>query len=105
MNLTKICLRSLLGLTALAGAVALFPRTAAGSDWMFRPSYFSHQLTAEQAQRYPVPHSLSAYRPAVVSPYPGFAINGVSRVNQVVIPSGASFDSTILHSNSVRVQQ
>ena len=49
--------------------------------------------------------SLSAYRPAVASPYPGFAVNGVSRFNRVLIPSGNSFDATILHSDSLRVQQ
>lgn len=77
-------------------------RSADAADWMFRRSYFSHAVPPEQALRSPVPRSLSAYRPAVVSPYPGFSVQSVQRFNNVVIPSGASVDYTLLRSENVR---
>ena len=75
---------------------------ANASDWMFRRSYFSHPVPPELAYKYPVPVSLSAYRPAMVGPYPGFAVQSIQRFNNVVIPSGASVDYTLLRSDTVR---
>ena len=91
---------------ALAAAyVIAVPAGGCGaSDWMFRRSYFSHEIPPELADRYPVPMSYSAYRPAVASPYPGFAINGARRFNRVLIQNGNSLDSTILRSDSFRIQ-
>lgn len=85
-------------------AAGFIPAAARGADWAFRPSYFSHGVPEELAGAYPTPHSLSAYRPAIISPYPGFAINGVQRFNRVLIQNGNSVDYTILRSGSVRVQ-
>ena len=97
--------RSLPRLLVPIAALCLFA-TATGrgeaSDWMFRRSYFSHSLPPEVAARYPVPESLSAYRPAIISPYPGFSLQGVTRFNNVVIPSGASLDYTLMRSESAR---
>ncbi|MBA3311806.1 MAG: hypothetical protein M3552_22810 [Planctomycetota bacterium] len=72
------------------------------SDWMFRRSYYSHPIPPELAYKYPAPVSLSAYRPAVVGPYPGFSVQSIQRFNNVVIPSGASLDYTLLRSETVR---
>ena len=91
-------------LLAVAYVLAVPAGTCGASAWMFRRSYFSHDVPPELAANYPVPVSYSAYRPAIVSPYPGFSVNGVSRFNRVLIQSGNSFDSTILRSNTVRFQ-
>lgn len=69
---------------------------------MFRRSYFSHPVPPELAYKYPVPVSLSAYRPAIVGPYPGFAVQSIQRFNNVVIPNGASLDYTLLRSNTMQ---
>jgi len=82
--------------------VALCQSHADASDWMFRRSYFSHPIPPELAYKSPAPVSLSAYRPAVVGPYPGFAVQSIQRFNNVVIPSGASVDYTLLRSDTVR---
>lgn len=88
-----------------AAYVAFVPAgRCSASDWMFQRSYFSHAIPPELADRYPVPVSYSAYRPAVVSPYPGFAINGVRRFNRVLIQNGNSLDYTILRSDQFRLQ-
>lgn len=91
-------------LLATAYAVATPAGRCEASDWMFRRSYFSHEIPPELAGRYPVPVSYSAYRPAVISPYPGFAVNGARRFNRVLIQSGNSLDYTILRSDSFRIQ-
>ena len=86
-----------------ATAVLAGPRERCeGAEWMFRRSYFSHAVPPELAERHPVPASLSAYRPAIVSPYPGFALQGVTRFNNVVIPNGASLDYTLMRSESMK---
>lgn len=88
-----------------AGYVAAVPADTCGaSDWIFRRSYFSHDVPPELAGHYPTPVSYSAYRPAIVSPYPGFSINGARRFNRVLIQSGNSLDYTLLRSDSFRLQ-
>ena len=97
----RILFRLLATIAACGLGVAPADRCEA-ADWVFRPSYFSHPVPPELAWRYPYPESLSAYRPAIVSPYPGFALQGVTRFNNVAIPSGASFDYTLMRSQSFR---
>ena len=91
-------------LLAAGWVVAVPAGTCEASDWMFRRSYFSHDIPPELAGVYPLPVSQSAYRPAIVSPYPGFAINGARRFNRVLIQNGNSLDYTILRSDSFRIQ-
>ena len=91
-------------LLAVAYVVAVPAERCSSSDWVFRRSYFSHDVPPELAAAYPTPVSYSAYRPAIVSPYPGFAINGVRRFNRVLIQSGNSLDYTIQRSDSFRIQ-
>lgn len=91
-------------LLAAAYVVAVPVERCRSSDWVFRRSYFSHDVPPELAAVYPTPVSYSAYRPAIVSPYPGFAINGVRRFNRVLIQSGNSLDYTIQRSDSFRIQ-
>lgn len=88
-------------LIALA-AICVGHSRADASDWMFRRSYFSHPVPPELAYKSPVPVSLSAYRPAMVGPYPGFAVQSIQRFNNVVIPIGSSVDYTLLRSETVR---
>jgi hypothetical protein len=95
--------RTLTALSALTFAAAT-PAPADAADWVFQRSYFSHAIPPELADRSPVPISYSAYRPAIVSPYPGFAINGVRRFNRVLIQNGNSLDYTILRSDQFRLQ-
>lgn len=89
---------------AVAHVLAVPAGDCVASDWMFRRSYFSHDIPPELAANYPVPVSYSAYRPAIVSPYPGFAVNGARRYNRVLIQSGNSLDYTILRSDNFRIQ-
>lgn len=89
----------------LAGTIAAMPaERCEASDWVFRRSYFSHEIPPELIGLYPVPVSYSAYRPAIVSPYPGMSVNGVRRFNRVLIQNGNSLDYTILRSDSFRIQ-
>lgn len=92
--------RIVLPLFASVVTLGLTPCHAA--DWVFRRSYFNVAVPPEQAADYPIPRSLSAYRPAIVSPYPGFSVQSVQRFNHVAIPSGASMDYTLLRSENVR---
>ena len=68
----------------------------AADGWMFRRSYFSHELPREVAETLPRPESRSAYRPAVVNYGPGFAIRGGYRINRIFIRSGQSTDLTVI---------
>ena len=95
--------RTLRVMLALAVFLA-WEGTAGASDWMYRRSYFSHALPPGVEPSYPLPVSESAYRPAVVSPYPGFGIQEMRRFNHVVIPSGASVDVTLQYGHNVRFQ-
>jgi len=67
-------------------------------DWMFRRSYFSHELPPSIAARYPRPASRSAYR----IPYArgdGFAVRGGYRINRIYLQSGNSTDTTYIYEN------
>jgi hypothetical protein len=67
------------------------------SEWMFRRSYYSHNLPPEYAAHFPRPRSLSAYRRPYVGTGPGFAVRGGYRINRVFLRSGNSTDTTILY--------
>ena len=88
----------------LAASVAARPGSCEAADWAFRRSYFSHDVPPELAAAYPTPVSYSAYRPAVVSPYPGFSIRGTRRFNRVLIQSGSSLDATVLRSDDFQIR-
>lgn len=77
--------------------VAFAADRAFGGDWRFRRSYYTHEIPRELAQRYPYPPSRSAYRPAYISPYPGFTVQGGFRINRIQINSGSSSDSTYIY--------
>ncbi len=78
--------------------VVLFVPSAAANagDWMFRRSYYSHDVPADKAANYPRPRSRSAYRRAVTGYGPGFAIRGGYRYNRIFMRSGRSTDLTVI---------
>ena len=77
-------------------AACVAPAASADERWMAYPSYYSHAVAAEYLPLHPVPVVRAAYRPAVVSPYPGFSVRSGYRVNRVTIRSGSSRDTTVL---------
>lgn len=90
--------QSLAGLVRLAACLALVMlvsplQTARANDWMFRRSYFSHQLPPGVAPNYPIPDSRSAYRTAYY--HHGFGVNSSYRINNYVIQNGSRIDRTI----------
>lgn len=80
---------------AAAGLVLLigFSQPVNAEDWMFRRSYYSHQLPDGMLPHYPVPESRSAYRTAYYR-Y-GFGVSTGYRINNFVIQNGARVDRTI----------
>jgi hypothetical protein len=89
-------------LAALA-ALTVVPQPAAGEDWMFRRSYFSHEVPPELKEVFPVPESRSAYRRAYVGGRYGIAIRGGYRYNSVYLQSGSSVDYINVRENWVEV--
>ncbi len=67
-----------------------------GADWMFRRSYFSHEIPEELADKYPRPKSRSAYRRAFARNDTGFSIRGGYRINRIQLRSGTSTDITVI---------
>jgi len=67
------------------------------ADWMFRRSYYSHHVPADQEVPYPRPYSRSAYRRAVVPP--GFSIRGEYRRNTMILQNRNSTDYRIQRHN------
>ncbi|MEX0702534.1 MAG: hypothetical protein WD069_10610 [Planctomycetales bacterium] len=80
----------------LAFAIEAAASTARAANWMFEPSYYSHELPPEVAAEHPRPISRSAYRRAWAATQPGFAIRGAWRYNRVQIRSGSSTDTLII---------
>lgn len=90
----------------LAGCgLLLFTPCAPAADWMFRRSYHSHAVVPvdpcgpavdPMLLSIPAPASRSAYRPAFIGTYPGFAIRSGYRVNRITMFSGNSLDQTII---------
>ncbi|WP_145263227.1 hypothetical protein [Calycomorphotria hydatis] len=94
------------GLCVFSFAVVLCfaANVQAEDEWMFRRSYFSHDVPPEIASTLPTPQSRSAYRPAFVNPNVGISVSGGWRYNRVVIQSGQSRDTILLRRGFVRVQ-
>jgi len=67
------------------------------ADWMFRRSYYSHHVPADQEADYPRPYSRSAYRRAVVPP--GVSIRGEYRRNTMILQNRNSTDYRIQRHN------
>ncbi|QDT38280.1 hypothetical protein Pan189_26700 [Stratiformator vulcanicus] len=72
------------------------------ADWVYRRSYYTHELPPHVAAVSPMPVERSAYRPAITNPYPGFGITGGFRWNRVVMQNGNSRDFTLLRSDFVK---
>ena len=82
---------ALCGLACLLAAAA----PAEAGDWMFRRSYYTHDLPPEVARHYPQPQSRSAYRPAIAGNTPGLSIRGGYRFNRIFLSGPAATDITI----------
>lgn len=92
---------------ALFGAlVALCARPSLGDDssWIYRRSYFSHNLPPSVQAQYPVPESRSAYRIPMVYESPGAGIQGVYRYNPIIMYDGRSSDVTVYRQNWFQLQ-
>lgn len=83
--------------------MACAPERANAEDWMFKRSYFSHQLPPGVEPTYPLPESRSAYRPAYYRESFGFSIRSAYRVNNYVIQNGNRFDRTFYREGYVEV--
>ncbi len=88
-------------LTVSVVAVCVAQEATAG-DWQFKRSYYTHQIPREFQAQFPPPPSRSAYRPAYMSPYPGFSLQGGYRINRIQINSGLSSDVTIQYESWLR---
>ncbi len=91
-------IQKLVDLVWLAIAVAVvmliaFLQPTKADDWMFRRSYFSHQLPEGMTPHYPIPESRSAYRAAYYRQ--GFGVSTEYRINHHVIQNGNRLDRTI----------
>ena len=72
---------------------------ARAGGWMFRRSYYSHEIPPEKAADYPRPQSRSAYRRAITGYGPGAAIRGGYRYKHILMRSGNSTDLTVIREN------
>ncbi len=73
---------------------------AAAGDWMFRRSYYSHEIPEEVREHMPPPPPpRSAYRPAMTGYGPGFAVRGGYRWNRITLGRGRNTDTMILREN------
>lgn len=79
------------GLSICAGA----SQAAYAEDWMFRRSYYSHEVPEGLRGRYPRPESRSAYRRATIGGR-GFAVRSGHRFNRIILQSGLSTDVMII---------
>ncbi len=95
----------LLFLVLVTGSINLsfVCQRAEAENWMFKRSYYSHELPPEVAERYPRPESRSAYRLPELATTPGFALKGARRWNYVRMFNGNSYDYTILRSDTFDV--
>ncbi len=76
---------------------------ARAEDWMFKRSYYSHQLPPGVEPDYPLPESRSAYRPAYYREAAGFSVRSAYRVNNYVITNGNRFDRTYYREGYVEI--
>ena len=83
----------------LACSAAATP--AAAGDWVFRPSYYSHEIAP--ADR-PLPSPRTSYRVPSVGNNPGFSVRGRSRVNVFTLRNGrGGFDRTVYYRGGVEL--
>ncbi len=68
---------------------------AQAEHWMYRRSYYSHQLPPEIQSQYPLPLSRTAYRPTFMRSGPGYNVRGGYRIKRFFLRSGNSTDMTI----------
>ena len=91
-----------LGAALLLGFFANNPARA--SDWIYRRSYFSHEIPPEEAEHRSFPESRSAYRRAYVNTGPGFAVRGGYRFNRIYMRDGTSTDLTVIREDWFQVR-
>jgi len=84
-------------LVAVCGA--FFSQPVSAQEWLFKRSYYSHNIPQEMENAYPRPTSRSAYRRAYANNRPGFAVRGGYRYNTIRIWSGTSYDTTVIREN------
>ncbi|HUG93293.1 MAG TPA: hypothetical protein VML55_20800 [Planctomycetaceae bacterium] len=89
------CCRGIAAAGIVACGAAVIGPEARAADWMFRQSYYSHQLPPEVAAHYPRPQSRSAYRPAITGTTPGLSLRGGYRFSRIFLGSGGATDTTI----------
>lgn len=70
---------------------------ALAGDWMFRRSYYSHQIGPGERDDWTP--SRSAYREPWVGAHPHFAARGGWRINSFIIHNGSSTDVTFFREN------
>lgn len=88
------------------GCLALFALSseATAGDWIYRRSYFSHEVPPEDPGFVPYPKSRSAYRRAYVNASPGFAVRGGYRFNRIYMRDGLSTDLTVIREDWFQVR-
>ncbi len=79
-------------------------RDLRASDWIYRRSYFSHDIPLEKSGFESFPESRSAYRRAYVNPGPGFAVRGGYRINRIFLNDHNSSDLTVIRENWFQVR-
>lgn len=88
--------RTLACLLLLSVATVVGMATEAQAEhWMYRRSYYSHQLPPEIQSQYPLPLSRTAYRPTFMRSGPGYNVRGGYRIKRFFLRSGNSTDMTI----------
>jgi hypothetical protein len=86
------------------GLLLLWPAESSASDWIYRRSYFSHDIPPEESGFRSFPQSRSAYRRAYVNASPGFAVRGGYRFNRIFMRDGASTDLTVIREDWFQVR-
>jgi len=82
--------------TFLGIALGMSAPLSHAGNWIFRRSYYSHQIPSQLQHKYPLPHSRSAYRPAVTGVRPGYAVRGGYRYNRILLRGNGSTDITVI---------
>lgn len=86
-------LRLIPKILAAAGLLG-FSAAADAQDWMYRRSYFGHNVPEGVEAPHPVPESRSAYRTAYYNEGAGFSVRSAYRINNFVLQNGGRVDRT-----------
>ena len=70
---------------AVLGVATLLGGEATAGNWIFRPSYYSHEVAPPDR---PLPSSRSSYRVPSVSNNPGVSVRGRFRINNFTLRNG-----------------